>query len=66
MLGSGLVCLLPFTHCGPLVYSVAACCMIPVKWAIDAYRDEKPLRFVVVATLLSLTTLPLLHTTSRG
>ena len=54
------VCLLAYTHLIPLVFGEAASCMIPLIWAIDAYRDEKRLMFAVAATLLLITALPLL------
>ncbi len=39
--------------------------MILFTWAIDAYRDEKPPMFVIVATLVPMTTQPLLHAASK-
>jgi hypothetical protein len=56
-----VVCTLAFLHVIPLIYGMAASCMIPLIWAIDAYRSEKRLMFVVAATLLLVTALPLLH-----
>ena len=62
VLGISLViCLLAYTHVIPLLFGEAASCMIPLIWAIDAYRDEKRLMFAVSATLLLITALPLLH-----
>ena len=55
------VCLLAYTHVIPLVFGEAASCMIPLIWAIDAYRDEKRVMFAVAAALLLVTALPLLH-----
>ena len=40
-----VVCLLSYTHLVPLVFGEAASCMIPLIWAVDAYRDEKRLMF---------------------
>ena len=60
------ICLLAYTHAIPLVFGEAASCMIPLVWAIDAYRDEKRLMFAVAATLLLVTALPLLHLARRG
>jgi hypothetical protein len=60
------VCLLAYTHVVPLVFGEAASCMIPLIWAIDAYRDEKRLMFALSATLLLVTALPLLHLARQG
>lgn len=56
-----VVCLLAYTHVIALLFGEVASCMIPLLWAIDAYRDEKRLMFAVAATLLLITALPLLH-----
>ena len=61
-----VVCLLAYTHLVPLVFGEVASCMIPLIWAVDAYRDEKRLMFVVAATLVLITALPLLHLASQG
>ena len=67
MLGISLVvCLLSYTHLVPLVFGEVASCMIPLIWAVDAYRAEKRLMFAVAATLLLITALPLLHLASQG
>ncbi len=55
------VCLLAYAHAIPLLFGEVASCMIPLLWAIDAYRDEKRLMFAVAATLLLVTALPLLQ-----
>ncbi len=56
-----VVCLLAYAHAIPFLFGEVASCMIPLLWAIDAYRDEKRLMFAVAATLLLVTALPLLH-----
>ena len=56
-----VVCLLAYAHRIPLLFGEAASCMIPLLWAIDAYREEKRLMFAVAATLLLITALPLLQ-----
>ena len=55
------VCLLAYLRVIPLAYGMAASCGIPLVWAIDAYRAERRMMFVVAATLLMLTALPLLR-----
>ena len=61
-----VVCGLAYLHLIPLIYGMAASCLIPLIWAIDAYRSEKRLMFVVAATLLLVTALPLLHLARRA
>ena len=62
VLGASLaVCLLAYAHAIPLLFGEVASCMIPLLWAIDAFRDEKRLMFAAAATLLLITALPLLH-----
>jgi hypothetical protein len=60
------VCLLAYLHRIPMVYGMAASCVIPLIWAIDAYRSEKRLMFAVSATLLLVTALPLLQLARRA
>ena len=54
-------CLLAYLRVIPLAYGMAASCGIPLIWAVDAYRAERRMMFVVAATLLMLTALPLLR-----
>ena len=62
MLGASLVvCLLAYTHRIPFVFGEVASCVIPLLWAVDAYRGQKRLMFAVAATLLLVTALPLLQ-----
>ena len=55
------VCLLAYLRVIPLAYGMATSCGIPLVWAVDAYRAERRMMFVVAATLLMLTALPLLR-----
>ena len=36
-------------------------CLIPLVWAVEAYRDQKKLAFAVAATLLLVMALPLMR-----
>lgn len=60
------VCLLSYGHAIPLPFGMAAACAIPLMWAVDAYRAENRLMFVLSAALLLITALPLLHLARGG
>lgn len=55
------VCFLAYLRVIPLAYGMAASCGIPLVWAVDAYRAKRRMMFVLAATLLMLTALPLLR-----
>ena len=61
-----IVCTLAYLHLIPLIYGLVASCLVPLIWAVDAYRSEKRLMFVVAASLLLITALPLLHLARRA
>ena len=55
------VCTLSYLHLIPLAYGMAFACLIPLVWAVEAYRDQKKLAFAVAATLLLVMALPLMR-----
>jgi hypothetical protein len=55
------LCFLAYLHRVPLVFGMAATCVFPLIWAVDAYRAEKRLKFAASAALVLVTALPLLH-----
>lgn len=56
-----VVCTLSYLHLIPLAYGMAFACLIPLLWAVEAYRDQKRLAFAVSATLLLVMAYPLMR-----
>ncbi len=55
------VCTLSYLHLIPLAYGMAFACLVPLVWAVEAYRDQKKLAFAIAATLLLVMALPLMR-----